>query len=197
MLAAWSCQPESSPHLLGLRPRICRFGPTCGSRGLPRPTAPCSACGSCTPVASATTRSPYAGGARLRPLRAPAPGDQRPRDVPPASRRHPLPPRDPRDLSGPHTARPRRHPRPQATPPCGAAGAGARHDGELAREDDAERQALLEAHGERVLRVSWKQAVWVSRRPCVASTGRALLAPSPQFLGPRPSWCGLDLVVLG
>lgn len=33
------------------------------------------------------------------------------------------------------------------------------HDGRLAREDDAERQALLEAHGERVLRVSWTQAV--------------------------------------
>jgi very-short-patch-repair endonuclease len=37
---------------------------------------------------------------------------------------------------------------------------GARwHDGELAREDDAERQALLEAAGERVLRVGWVQAV--------------------------------------
>jgi hypothetical protein len=33
------------------------------------------------------------------------------------------------------------------------------HDGALAREDDAERQALLEAHGERVLRVTWEQAV--------------------------------------
>jgi very-short-patch-repair endonuclease len=32
------------------------------------------------------------------------------------------------------------------------------HDGELAREDDAERQALLEASGERVLRVTWVQA---------------------------------------
>jgi hypothetical protein len=36
------------------------------------------------------------------------------------------------------------------------------HDNRLAREDDAERQALLEAHGERVLRVTWNQAV---RRP--------------------------------
>ena len=37
---------------------------------------------------------------------------------------------------------------------------GARyHDGEIAREDDAERQALLEAAGERVLRVRWEQAV--------------------------------------
>lgn len=33
------------------------------------------------------------------------------------------------------------------------------HDHRLSREDDAERQALLEAHGERVLRVTWKQAV--------------------------------------
>ncbi|HEX6698312.1 MAG TPA: elongation factor P [Solirubrobacteraceae bacterium] len=33
------------------------------------------------------------------------------------------------------------------------------HDHRLAREDDAERQALLEAHGERVLRVTWTQAI--------------------------------------
>jgi very-short-patch-repair endonuclease len=33
------------------------------------------------------------------------------------------------------------------------------HDDPLARADDAERQALLEAHGERVLRVTWAQAV--------------------------------------
>jgi very-short-patch-repair endonuclease len=33
------------------------------------------------------------------------------------------------------------------------------HDNPVAREDDAERQALLEAHGERVLRVTWEQAV--------------------------------------
>jgi hypothetical protein len=33
------------------------------------------------------------------------------------------------------------------------------HDHQLAREDDAERQALLEAHGERVVRVSYRQAV--------------------------------------
>jgi hypothetical protein len=40
------------------------------------------------------------------------------------------------------------------------------HDNPLAREDDAERQALLEAHGERVLRVTWAQAI--------ASPGRTL-----------------------
>jgi predicted transcriptional regulator of viral defense system len=33
------------------------------------------------------------------------------------------------------------------------------HGNKLAREDDAERQALLEAHGERVVRVTWAQAV--------------------------------------
>ena len=33
------------------------------------------------------------------------------------------------------------------------------HDTKVAREDDAERQALLEAHGERVLRVTWAQAL--------------------------------------
>jgi len=36
------------------------------------------------------------------------------------------------------------------------------HDSKLAREDDAERQALLELYGERVLRVTWEQAI---RRP--------------------------------
>ncbi len=33
------------------------------------------------------------------------------------------------------------------------------HDHKLSREDDAERQALLEAHGERILRVTWAQAI--------------------------------------
>jgi very-short-patch-repair endonuclease/predicted transcriptional regulator of viral defense system len=33
------------------------------------------------------------------------------------------------------------------------------HDDPIARQDDAERQALLEAHGERVVRVTWAQAV--------------------------------------
>ena len=33
------------------------------------------------------------------------------------------------------------------------------HDHRLSREDDAERQALLEAHGERILRVTWEQAI--------------------------------------
>jgi hypothetical protein len=33
------------------------------------------------------------------------------------------------------------------------------HDNKLAREDDAERQAILEAHGERVIRITWEQAI--------------------------------------
>jgi very-short-patch-repair endonuclease len=33
------------------------------------------------------------------------------------------------------------------------------HDNPVARADDAERQALLEAHGDRVLRVTWEQVV--------------------------------------
>jgi very-short-patch-repair endonuclease len=48
------------------------------------------------------------------------------------------------------------------------------HDDPAAREDDAERQALLEAHGERVLRVTWQQAV---RQP------RQTLARISQALG--------------
>jgi hypothetical protein len=42
-----------------------------------------------------------------------------------------------------------------ATLACGPASAL----GKLAREDDAERQARLEAAGERVLRVTWWQAI--------------------------------------
>jgi hypothetical protein len=39
------------------------------------------------------------------------------------------------------------------------AGGAAWHDNAVARRDDVERQALLEAHGERVLRVTWDQAI--------------------------------------
>ena len=35
----------------------------------------------------------------------------------------------------------------------------ASHDNDVARENDAERQAVLEAHGEQVLRVTWRQAI--------------------------------------
>jgi hypothetical protein len=50
------------------------------------------------------------------------------------------------------------------------------HDHKLSREDDAERQALLEAHGDRVVRVTWKQAV--SRPQQTLARMRAAGAPS-------------------
>jgi very-short-patch-repair endonuclease len=49
------------------------------------------------------------------------------------------------------------------------------HDHKLAREDDAERQALLEAHGERVVRVTWHQAI--TRRAETLARLRAAGAP--------------------
>ena len=53
----------------------------------------------------------------------------------------------------------------------------------FAREDDAERQALLEAHGERVLRVSWAQAI--ARPQETLLRIRAAGAPSVEFVGLR------------
>jgi very-short-patch-repair endonuclease len=50
------------------------------------------------------------------------------------------------------------------------------HDDRLAREDDAERQALLEASGERVVRVTWAQAI--GRRAQTLERLRAAGAPS-------------------
>lgn len=50
------------------------------------------------------------------------------------------------------------------------------HDHKLAREADAERQAILEAHGERVVRVTWEQAV--SRPAETIARLRAAGAPS-------------------
>ena len=50
------------------------------------------------------------------------------------------------------------------------------HDDRLTREDDAERQALLEASGERVVRVTWAQAV--GRRAQTLDRLRAAGAPS-------------------
>jgi Protein of unknown function (DUF559) len=41
------------------------------------------------------------------------------------------------------------------------------HNDRLSREDDAERQALLEAHVERVLRVTWEQAITRPRQTLV------------------------------
>jgi very-short-patch-repair endonuclease len=50
------------------------------------------------------------------------------------------------------------------------------HDNRLTREDDAERQALLEAHGERVIRVTWAQAI--TRRRETLARIRAAGAPT-------------------
>jgi hypothetical protein len=50
------------------------------------------------------------------------------------------------------------------------------HAGELAKEDDAERQALLEAYGERVVRVTWEQAI--ARRTQTLARLRAAGAPT-------------------
>ena len=54
------------------------------------------------------------------------------------------------------------------------------HDDPVARADDAERQALLEASGERVLRVTWHQAL-VGRARTVA---RLAAAGAPRLSGP-------------
>ena len=54
------------------------------------------------------------------------------------------------------------------------------HDHRLAREDDVERQALLEAHGERVVRVSWNQAI----RYRAQTLARLMQAGAPRLDGP-------------
>jgi len=55
------------------------------------------------------------------------------------------------------------------------------HDGQVAREDDAERQALLEEAGERVLRVTWGQAVAARTR----TLARFRAAGVPDAADPR------------
>jgi very-short-patch-repair endonuclease len=55
------------------------------------------------------------------------------------------------------------------------------HDHRVAREDDAERQALLERHGERVLRVTWEQAVAAPEQTLARL--RAAGAPEARALG--------------
>jgi very-short-patch-repair endonuclease len=59
------------------------------------------------------------------------------------------------------------------------------HDNQLAREDDAERQALLEADGERVLRVTWDQVI--ARPAQTLSRVRAAGAPLAERIGGAPS----------
>ncbi len=50
------------------------------------------------------------------------------------------------------------------------------HDNRLTREDDAEKQAILEAHGERVIRISWPQAI--IQRPQTLNRIKAAGAPT-------------------
>jgi very-short-patch-repair endonuclease len=56
------------------------------------------------------------------------------------------------------------------------------HDHPLAREDDTERQARLEANGERVIRVSWKQATFNPKQTLARI--KAAGAPSLSVLTP-------------
>jgi hypothetical protein len=50
------------------------------------------------------------------------------------------------------------------------------HDNQIAREDDAERQALLEAYGERVIRVTWGQVIAEPRQ----TLARIIAAGAPR-----------------
>jgi putative AbiEi antitoxin of type IV toxin-antitoxin system/uncharacterized protein DUF559 len=54
------------------------------------------------------------------------------------------------------------------------------HDNPIARADDAERQAILEAHGERVVRVTWEQAISHPRQ----TIARLAKAGAPKLPGP-------------
>jgi very-short-patch-repair endonuclease/predicted transcriptional regulator of viral defense system len=54
------------------------------------------------------------------------------------------------------------------------------HDDRLAREDDVERQAILEAHGERVMRVTWAQTIRRRRQTLT----RLTRAGAPKLNGP-------------
>jgi predicted transcriptional regulator of viral defense system len=56
------------------------------------------------------------------------------------------------------------------------------HENELARHDDAERQALLEASGERVIRVTWGRVV--GRRARTIASLRTLARQTAPFLRP-------------
>ena len=72
------------------------------------------------------------------------------------------PPRAPPTSTSPCTSTGARSSRTSAGRPSGSSSrrtAPSGHSGDLAKEDDATRQALLESFGERVLRVTWTQAV--------------------------------------
>lgn len=57
------------------------------------------------------------------------------------------------------------------------------HCGALAQEDDAERQALLEAHGYRVLRITWNQAVHHPQQTVARIRAALVAAPPPEPTG--------------
>lgn len=65
------------------------------------------------------------------------------------------------------------------------------HENPLAREGDAERQALLEAHGERVVRVTWEQVVARPRQTLARLTDAGAPAAqrpaSVELIGLRPT----------
>lgn len=53
------------------------------------------------------------------------------------------------------------------------------HDNPIAPKDDAERQALLEAHGDRLIRVTWDQAVAKAGQTLGAHPRRGCAAQLP------------------
>ena len=61
------------------------------------------------------------------------------------------------------------------------------HDSGPARQEDAERQALLEAHGERVLRVTWDQALVRPRETLARLRAAGAPAPTGAPRAPRPT----------
>jgi very-short-patch-repair endonuclease len=70
---------------------------------------------------------------------------------------------------------------------------GSWHRGSIAECDDAERQALLEAHGERVLRITWAQAL--TRPTQTLQRLRAAGAPRRQPTVEKPTvWVGKSTV---
>jgi very-short-patch-repair endonuclease len=72
------------------------------------------------------------------------------------------------------------------------------HDGPTAKGDDAERQALLERHGERVVRVTWQQAIGrpdeTVARLLAAGAPRDGCATAPP---PRPACAGATATPAG
>ena len=137
---------------------------------------------------------PWPRRARRPPDRRPGADAQRAGGCRPRS--HPA--RRARPSAGQRSAHPLRAARDPGLPLAGAAAVveadgAAWHEHRLAREDDAERQALLEGHGERVLRVTWEQAVGCPGetlrrlRAAGAPPGRRAITGRAAAVGARPS----------